>query len=563
MRRSSLFSAICGLPLLLGGGFVAHAQVALPAGVEESVLARSPFSTGLISSNAGGLSGDIWKDARSDDLVFLLKHAPARPEIPAIGDGLRRVLLTSATAPNDATTELDGAKLVALARLGFLDEARTIASLSSAPQSDPQVGQALATADLSEGKLDEACKRSDRLTTGRDDPFWVKLRVICYMAAGETDAADLTLELLRESGALDLHEQPLFEALVTGVDLKEPPEILTATDLAIRRLIKAPVLSSALAKADGGVIISIARDASVDFQLRLMAAVESVALGVMSRTEFSNLMKSVSFEPSEIASARAALSDGPTTVFNDAKVFQAIEQMQAPEFLRDKATLIAGALGAADTLPRAFALATLYRPEVQSLEGALLTPYEAGQFALANLAVGDAPAAARWLNMMAGGGLSSLEEDAAIRAITLINYLALLDPEGAELVASSANVAIKDPRTPGDASIDVNDEATARLFTSVLDAATDRIEGQAALSAIAISSADGLGNPLMRSIIDRSLKIAQLPDLAGRVRFETAWQNEFFGSPFDRAEESQTPRRNGTTNEQDGFGPRLKPSSSD
>lgn len=562
MRKFNILAFACLTSALAAN---ANAQLALPAGVEETVLAKSPFSTGLLTARDGALDTGIWQGAKVDDLIFLLRAAPTRPVTPAIGDGLRRVLLSSADAPLEASTELDGAKLMTLARLGFIEEARTIASLSSAPLSDPQVGQALAIADLSEDKLDDACARGQRITSGRDNPFWVKLRVVCYMAADETDAADLTLALLRESGALSLDEQVLFEALVTGAELKAPPKVHTAIDLAVRGLINAPVAPSVLEKADGGVVVSIARNEAVDLQLRLAAAVEAVALGIMPRSEFVALFDAISFEPKELADAQTAITRGPTKILNDAKIFQVVRQMQAPEFLRDKATLIAAALGAADSLPRAQALSTLYGPDIKALEGALLAPEEAGKFALANLALGDAAAASRWLNMMAGGGLSSLDEATAMEAIRLVNFLALMDPEAAIPVAASANVEILDPRAPGDSALDVNDETTARLVMSILDAATDRIEGQAALTAIAASDADGLANPLMRAIIDRALNIANVPDLAGRVRFETAWRDDFessanviYGASFGDAEEPL--QAIPISAEEKAFGPRLKPS---
>lgn len=531
--------------MVIGG---AAAQVELPAGVEETSLAKSPFSTGLLTARDGALSADIWQGADVSDLLFLLSQTPSRPATPAIGEGLRRALLSSAAEPDGAVPALGGAKLMSLARLGFLEEVRTIASLSSARQSDLLVGQALAIADLSEGKLDDACQRNARLSGGRDESFWVKLRIICYVAAQETDAADLTLGLLRETGGLDLREQALFEALVTGLDLKEPPLAISALELAMLRLLEVPVTPQTLIKADGGVVVGIARDASNDAQMRLSAALNAVSLGVMSRDELAAFMASFKFEPSEISAAQTAAQAGKTTTLDDVKIFHAVRQMDAPEFLRDKAALISRALAAADTIVRAHALAVLYAPDIAELEGALIAPQDASQFAISSMAVGQPRAAARWLNMMIGGGLASLEEKLAMRAIYLINYLWLLDPEAAVPVAATANVEITDPRSPGGKVIDANDVVTARIVTSILDAATDRIEGQAILTAAAAARDDGLQNPLMRAIVDRALKIAQAPDIAGRVRFETAWASAFtYNDPVEKPVGGEP------------FGPRLKP----
>ena len=527
----------------------ASAQVALPPEVEENLLARSAFGTGILSDRDGALDAEIWAGANVDDIAYLLNVAPTRPESSAIGEAMQRVLLTSAKAPADPENQLGAAKLITLARLGFIDEVRTIASLSDARKTDARIGQALAIADLTENKINDACARANVIESGNDQPFWVKLRVACYVAAEETDAADLTYEVLRESGALSLGEQTLFEALVAKSELKTPPTVESAIELAIVRLLDMPISPESLAVSDAGVLASIVQDDSLDSANRVQASVKLTAMGLLDSTDLAAFFKSFDFEPAELA--------GPINTnepLDLARQYQSIAQMSAPEFLRDKSARIAEALDRAPTYDVSLALAHLYRSDIASLEGALVSPEEAAAFALASMAVGDVFAARKWLTSMGGGGLSSLEESTAMRLIELNSLLALLDYDAARLFADQANIEISElGDTSEAATIDLNDEIFARIMMSALDSAAGKVQGQAALTAIAASRNGGLSSPLMRAVIDRSFRISGLADIADRVKFETAWRSLFSARIVSQEDSGQS----------ETFGPRLKPSSDD
>ena len=548
-RQSNWIAAALVAGASIGGG--AKAQVALPPAVEQENLARGVFETGVLSARDGALDDAIWQEARADDIMYLLNALPARPASPAIGEALRRVLLTGAASPADPDNKLGGAKLMALARLGFLEEARTIASLSSAPQTDPLVGQALALADMSEGKLNEACQRNARLSSGRDAPFWVKLRVACYVAAGETDAADLTYGLLKESGDLSDSEQVLLGALVAKSALKEPPAAQSAFDYTILRMLNEAATPLSLDAADAGVLVALARDPEAELSQRLEAGVRASAMGVLGTAELAALFKSAPADPAALAAApeKAAAGGG---VMTDALLYQSVQDMNAPEFLRDKASRIALALSSPTTFERAVALARLYEAELALLEGALLSPEEAGVFALAGMANRDADAAARWLTAMTGGGLAGLEERTAMRAIELVNLFSLIDAQAAGRIAARANIDLTAPRVEPAGEDAFADEESAALVSAALDAATDRIEGQAALIAGVASANGGLDSPLMRAVVDRSLRISSMPELADQVRFETAWSRTFTGAQSP----SRVAPRTSTNN---NGAPRLKP----
>lgn len=565
--RAALKGLLAGGLVALGAGVGAWAQdavppVALPEAVEETTLVRDAFSTGLLTRPEGALASDLWRGANVGRLNYLLSVTPARLPGPALGDALRRVLLSPGDAPEGAGPALGGRKLLALARAGFTEEARTIASLSSAPRNEPYVAEALATADLLSGEVNRACARNAALSSGRDAEFWVKLRILCYVAAGERDAADLTLGLLRESGTLGQTDQALLSALVTGLAPKTPPAPETALHLAAMRQLGLPIAPNLLENAHAGVLKALARDASADVAARLTAANMAAAMGLFSRAELAGVYDSIEGDPEDLGRVSEIAAARPDDPYTDVIMYQSVRQMTAPEFLRDKAARIARAISAADEFSRMAALSLLYADEIEAMEGALLPPREAAAFAAARLSVGDGDGAARWLFAMLGsGGAASLEEAEVMELIELVNYLAILDPISASAVAEAAGVAVSDPRTDGAPPPAPGDERfRRRVVESAFDAAIADIPGQAVLAALAMSKA-AAGDPLADVVIDQSLRAGGLNDLRRRAEFDSAWRARFARdtAPAQMAPAAAPDGPPAASEEEAGLTPRLKP----
>jgi hypothetical protein len=513
-----------------GGAVTPAAGIPPPTPVEETALARDAFSTGVLVKGDGALDPGLWKRADPVRVGWLLDASPARLATPSLGEALRRTLLSPGDAPQGASPSLGGRKLLALARAGFGDEARTIASLSNAPRNDPWVGQALATADLLDGLPNEACRRNQALASGRDAVFWVKLRVLCYAIAGQSDAADLSLTLLREQGFLSDVDEAFLAALASGAPLKAPQPPQNALHLAAARQLGMPLSAALLVTADGGVLKAISRDPSIGSSTRVDAAMRAAAMGVISPSALRALFESFDIAESELARAEELARSAPDDPMTDVLVYQAIRTLAAPEFLRDKASRIAAALARADSFPRAYAASLLYAEEITAMEGALLQPNEAGRFALARMAQGDGDGAARWLFSMAGSGsAASLAEDDALDMIDLTNLLAILDPISAKAVAEAAKITLdgRSGRVAGEMGRAEDQDAIARIVESAFDAAVDEAPGQAALAAIAASAVLNPADPLGRVVVSQSLRAAGLNELRRRMDFEAAWRARF------------------------------------
>lgn len=492
---------VLGLMLAASIGASALAQTAPLAPVEQASLAKDVFATGVLGRNDGALGADLWRGARARDLAALIDALPARPARPSVGDTLRRVLLTSADAPADATPALGGAKLRALVNAGFIDEARQIESLSVASNKDPASVMAMAAADLLSNNTASACDKGRRVTAAGDNNFWVKLRIVCYAAANELDAAELALGILRENGRLSDIDAALFEPLAAGGKPKAPVAPVDALHLAAIKAMGAPLSDGLLGEADAGVILAVANDSAADWPTRLGAASRAVAMGVISN-----------------ARLRALYAAAPADA---APAFHAIAAMSAPELMRDKAGRIAAEIAAASDFAGVYTAAALYADDSRQIEGALLPADEAQSFALARLILGDAVGAERWLTAAAADVARGLPDDQTMRFIDLVGVLGALEPAGAERIAGLANVAIAPPRLEA-VNAPASSEALAPIVAAAIDAAAKGITGQSALAALAASGLAERGDPVAEAVLTRSLAAAGLGDSLRRRTVEKA-----------------------------------------
>ncbi len=568
LRSKGWFANLgCGLALSLSANAVC-AQVSLPPEIETQSLKADVFATGTLTPLDGALPAVLWQGSDPETLAFLLDHAPTRAGLPSIGHALRRILMSPAitdtdrsglagsTPQNTQRTSLGGKKLLALANAGFIDEARTLASLSDAAQNDPFSGQALAIVDLLEKQNISACGRSAGLASERADHFWVKLRAFCYVISDERDAADLTLSLLRDRGALSVRDDEFLTALVTGVTPNKPLFAKTPLELAIIRRLKMPILPATIDNADGAVVVALVKDETLETTLRLKAARRAVVLGTMSPKQHGDFLSSIPFEPGSLATPIESLLNAPAEPFTDAIIWQSVQLLSAPEFLGQKADLIAKALTATSPISdtesgriqasvrpdfdQHYAMNRLFAAEIDKLEGALIPPEHAARFALSQMSVGDGDGAARWLLAMRGeGALASLGDQLTREFIQLTNFLALLDPVSGQAVADSAGISISDPRyeytLETGKPVDIDPDLPAAFTRAVFDAAMGHPAdgagrqhkkfGQAGLAALALSSLEHGGfNPVQEIVKEQGFVIAGLEGISKSLAFEDAWR---------------------------------------
>ena len=458
-----------------------------------------------------------------------------------------------------AGPSLGGKKLLALTLAGLGDEARTISSISTASRTEPWAGQAEAVSDLLGGDIAAACRRNANLSSGRDETFWVQLRVFCYAVAGEIDAADLTLGILREQGALDEVEMAFLTTAATGMVSKTTPMVRNALQYAISRKFNFPLSPQLLSEADAGVLVAAANDTALDLATRIASAERAVGMGVLPISTLSGLLGSTGFDVSLLSNAVTIASEQGDDPLTDALLYQSVAAMSAPEFLRDKAQRISLALGLGDNFYRAYSLSLLYADEIASFEGTIVTVDEASRFALARMAVGDSVGAGQWLAAMVGanGAISALPEAQAMVFIDHVNLLTVLDPQTAAQIARAAGVSVLGLE-PAQAYQHINglhdQSALAHITEAAFDAALEGKQGQAGLAALAASAGNASGGEVESVIVSQSLRAAGLSLLQRRYAFEKAWAATFAEPVAEIASGPET-----VVEDQGGLMPRLKP----
>ena len=493
--------------ILLAGGLLiagAQAQTAPLSPVEQSSFARDAFATGLLDRDAGALGQDLWRGADARVLSDLLAAAPGRPASPSIGVAARRVLLSAGEAPQGADAALGGAKLKALVRLGFIDEAREIEALAVGGKSDPAMLEAMAFADLLSGDAAGACAKVQRIAAPRDNANGAKLRALCYAIGGELDAADLALGLLRERGALTPTDEAILAPLASGGRPKADAEAIDAVHYGALKFAGSDVLLSPAAEA--GVVRAVASDQGTSWPVRLGAAKRAAAMGVMSAASLRALFGESGLDVAAVAGGAEAFRQQPADPMSLAAAYQSANSKSAPEFARDKASLIAGVIGAARDFETLFAASVLFAEDIRGFDGMLVSGSEAENLALARIALGDVKGAESWLSAGAASGLAA----------------------GVATDVPSLVAAIKTGVARGQSAGEARSSTSIALAVdAAIEAAGERIAGQGALAALAASGDAASGDTVAEVVVVRGLSTAGLDDLARRWVAERLLQDRY------------------------------------
>jgi hypothetical protein len=127
------------------------------------------------------------------------------------------VLGTGAAGPAEVGTDPDmgAARVMALIALGDAAGADKVLDRTPGVAASAALSLAAAEAALITGADDKACKVGEALNVDRGAAYWLRLRAFCQALAGQTDAAQLTLNLATGQ-TKDADYTRLMNALVAG-----------------------------------------------------------------------------------------------------------------------------------------------------------------------------------------------------------------------------------------------------------------------------------------------------------------------------------------------------------
>lgn len=190
-----------GAAALLGFAFCVSALPARAQITVSSLDAAKPFAPGAAISDLSGLDANAWQGTSAARGAGLLGAAPKDTADPIVRDMLRRVALSGLVPPTSRSAEMseqfDAARIALAQGVATRQEYMSFAQRNGALANDPI---RRADARLAQGDLLGACELSDQLSVGRGESYWVRLRAACHEARGETAAAELARDILRDRG---------------------------------------------------------------------------------------------------------------------------------------------------------------------------------------------------------------------------------------------------------------------------------------------------------------------------------------------------------------------------
>jgi hypothetical protein len=248
-----------------------------------------PSSVGTKGPSAGGLGPRAWATLTRADLIDRLERLPALERSPVMRDLALRALLTAGAAPKgkDGPPWL-AARLDALLRRGEWEEAAAMAA--RAPATDLDAQRAGIEARMLMADDASACSALRALTPPPDGPFWAKARAWCQIVAGDTAAAQLSLEVLRETQSADAD---FFAAAALALEATKPsaaPNPQNPIHFAMWR--KAGLAPAAAAQTETPAQAEWVRAASADGLAKLSGVGLLVRWGLRTSDELIQLSNS-------------------------------------------------------------------------------------------------------------------------------------------------------------------------------------------------------------------------------------------------------------------------------
>jgi hypothetical protein len=500
-----------------------------PAGIEAQPLGGLDlFSAGARRTD---LPPDLWRGTSAALASEVFDRLGSAPLSPAARDLALRVLATGASAPDraGADVQLAAARVRALLALGDAAGVDAILDRTAGVGESAALSQVAAEAVLFLEQPDEACRIGQALRTGRDEPYFVRLRAFCEARAGRAPAAQLALRLLEESGGRD---EP-FGRLIGAVTNATPPgaaSLRTGLHAALSRQLElnlAPAVETAAPAA-------LANLASKAGPARAPAAARALRLGLISAEA------AAAYAPSPAAPAAEGATPEPTAAPTPADVAAALTQTGAAReralyrlTLADvpavRAAAVAGLLARSE--PAEFlAGVRLAEPALRTL-----SPEAAGArallFARAAAVLPDAALAARFraaapadagFEAAVTDALIAIAGDKALPVQALESLLPLAEAaspdrsraQGAVLLMAAAGAPVPPASRAALLRYEAGAADAAGARRLALDLAADAgIRGEAALIALDIALDAGAAGPKLADRVEivRALREARVP----------------------------------------------------
>ncbi len=304
---------------------------AAPATIEATTLKDvKPDSIGLIASNEGGLGAGMWKGTSRAYVERFMPMLVMPLPYAALNNLAMRFLLTTAGAPEGASSAAKGQSLTAmrvdkLVALGNAVDAWKLASLASTDTIDEITLRQAAEAALVSPAAADVCAKLPAIMKQRSAIDWQKLLVVCQIQAKDMKAAQLSLDLMHTQ---DMHDDTFFALIEKNLigGSKQLPRQLTPLkplNLALMQILDLPIRTEVYIKPDAVLVPELLQAKAADDKVRIALAERAAAKGIISAKDLATIYRSQIFPAEILAAASSSSEQGPIL---RALLFQAIQQ---------------------------------------------------------------------------------------------------------------------------------------------------------------------------------------------------------------------------------------------
>ena len=433
---------MCCKSFLLGGALFALSAGSLAsAQVQSSALTdATPWSYNFLPSEDAEMPASSWAVTDTEQILEDLKEARTNGLSPAERLLLRRLVLSSADAPEGETADT---LLSERARVMLdLGEARAAARLLPELEiaSDETDLEALAIdLRMGLGENDAACQEG--IERPRPGAYWARLRAICYAMTDDAPAAELAVELAASEGVTDPWLARVVFYAIDVLDEKPDARLDDGLNLSVSGALQLQPSETDIASSRKDLATAIARSDNFMPAFRAQAAGAASEAGLldagMHRSIYDMLVAEDDFNPrtplevAMVTSARKA--DDPAA----------------------RARAVRAALRTARGKPARFAaVSRLLMEDIKSIPRSETTERMSQMFALASLAADETEEMTKWAAV-------AEDDDDISFAQTWVHALSGLASEDLDLEDQSAAMA----SLLATADQDDTRAASARLLT--------------------------------------------------------------------------------------------------
>jgi hypothetical protein len=388
--------------------------------VSQSLGTLNADGYGLLDGRTGGLGPDMWTGTTMADALALVQALPVGTPSRAMTALTRRVLLTTATPPVSTSGEQNGALMPARADVLFQMGLQGDLSDMLARLPDDVVSDGLRArrmeARLLQRHFEGACDDAATGSAAGTDPLFLRAQVFCQVQAGQTDAASLGMDMLRELGQADGAFLVLAERL-GGLSQATPPapKPLDALTVTLYREAKEPFPDGILANAEPWLDRAVALSGPAAPGQRLEGGERAEANGALPPDALRYMYGDTPFEAGEKTRPLDSVL-AESTPLSRALAFQIVQGTPAPqqriealakvlEYVRSKAPSLY------------LTQARVYLPLLREIPVLDTTLPQAPALARALYGAGDGRSGAAWLRFLQTHERDSAEAPAAIRAL--------------------------------------------------------------------------------------------------------------------------------------------------